>query len=44
VGDVILSTRRHLLGDGMIMALLLVANGDAEWLLPKQGAPDDEVT
>lgn len=44
VGDVILSTRRHLLGDGMIMALLLVANGDAEWLLPKQGAPDDEDT
>jgi hypothetical protein len=44
VGDVILSTRRHLLGDGMIIALLLVANGDAEWLLPKQGAPDDEVT
>jgi hypothetical protein len=42
VGEVLLSTRRRLLGDGMIMALLLVANGDAEWLLPKEGAPDDE--
>lgn len=42
VGDVLLSTRRRLLSDGMIMALLLVGNGDAEWLLTREGAPDDE--
>jgi len=34
VGEVLLDTRRQLLGEGMIMALLLVGNGDAEWLLP----------
>jgi hypothetical protein len=36
MGEVLLSTRRHLLGEGMIMALLLVGNGDAEWLLPEK--------
>ena len=35
MGKVLLDTRRQLLSDGMIMALLLVANGDAEWLLPE---------
>lgn len=34
VGDLLLTARRHLLADGLIMALLLVANGDAEWQLP----------
>jgi hypothetical protein len=34
MGEVLLETRRHLLSEGMIMALLLVANGDADWLLP----------
>jgi hypothetical protein len=42
VGDILLSARRSLLGSGMIMALLLVANGDAEWLLSKPGAGDED--
>lgn len=35
VGEAMLAARRELLADGMIMALLLVANGDALWLLPE---------
>ena len=42
IGEVMRSARRRLLGDGMIMALLLVANGDAEWLLSEDEVPDDE--
>lgn len=43
-GELLLITRRHLLSQGMIMALLLVANGDAEWLLPQPGSANDEDT
>jgi hypothetical protein len=35
LGHVMLSARRQLLSDNLIMALLLVANGDANWLLSK---------
>jgi hypothetical protein len=38
VGELLLTARRQLLGNGMIMALLMVANGDAEWLVPETGA------
>lgn len=43
-GELMLSARRRLLSEGMIMALLLVANGDADWLLPQQGNANDEDT
>lgn len=43
-GELLLSTRRRLLSEGMIMALLLVANGDADWLLPQQGNASNEDT
>jgi hypothetical protein len=43
-GELLLSIRRRLLSEGMIMALLLVANGDADWLLPQQGNTSDEDT
>ena len=36
LGQVLLKARRELLANGMIMALLLVANGDANWQLPAQ--------
>ena len=34
LGEVMRQARRDLLSDNMIMALLLVANGDAQWQLP----------
>ncbi|MFK7886713.1 MAG: hypothetical protein AB8G16_07575, partial [Gammaproteobacteria bacterium] len=36
-GEALLTARRELLGRGMIMSLLLVANGDANWQLPTEG-------